>query len=188
MSSVRERICPGCGLSMPEGASTAVHTYFNSSPECWAVYGEILDREYSNPLLFSAVHVLTTNAYAVQHPGGAHPDKSVDVHLAGLFLTEERGFRSPEVPPLMQLLAERVARWPHFAPPKTPATMTVFDVALADESEHVAAVERWAGRVWASWSEHHAAIGAFVDAHLKERAQRRRDRDADAEVTDPHAR
>src|SRR5713226_6930200 len=117
--------CPGCGLRMPKRDVATYHGYYNASPECWLVYTEVLAQEYSSAVLFGQVHQLTVDTYAVQHAGGPHPDKSVDVHLSGLYLVLERGVRPTEVPPKMQQLASRVDAWPHFAP-ATHQTMTVF--------------------------------------------------------------
>ena len=139
---------------MPEDPGAAGHPYINCSPECWRVYGEVLEREYTNALLFARVHQLTVDSYALQHPGGRHPDKSIAVHLLGMFLTQERGLRSNDVPPLLRLAVQRTDRWPRLAPPEQGSSLTVFDVALADESEHEDAVRRWAASVWTSWIKH----------------------------------
>jgi hypothetical protein len=67
---------------MPRQPGAARHAYYNASPECWTVYSETLGAEYSRPVIFGQVHQLTVDAYAVQHAGGEHPDKSVGIHLA----------------------------------------------------------------------------------------------------------
>ena len=54
---------------MPRRDGLTNHTYYNLSPECWSVYTEVLEAEYSNGLLFGQVHQLTVDAYAVQHAG-----------------------------------------------------------------------------------------------------------------------
>jgi hypothetical protein len=153
---------------MPHRPSLAEHGYYNASPECWSVYTEVLGAEYSNAVLFGQVHQLTVDAYAVQHAGRSHPDKSVDIHLAGLHLTVARGIRPPHVPPLLQRIAKAVSAWPHFAPPAVEWRFTVFDVALAagEFEEHVRAVKAWSDSVWEAWSVHHAAIEMFVGQHL----------------------
>lgn len=160
--------CPGCGLRMPSRPPGGDHGYYNASPECWSLYTEVLGAEYSNAVLFGQVHQLTVDAYAVQHAGGPHPDKSVDIHLAGLHLSIVRGIRSPYVPPLLQRIASGNTDWPHFAPPGAEWTMTVFDVAIAagEFEAHMAAVRAWSAAVWRAWSPHHAAIAAFVEQHL----------------------
>jgi len=71
---------------MPDSDTAIYYGYFNASPECWMVFTEVLEAEFSNAVLFGQVHRLTVDAYAVQHAGGPHPDKSIAVHLSGLHL------------------------------------------------------------------------------------------------------
>ena len=49
----------------PEAAK---HPYIGASAECWALYGELLAREFQSPAYFR-VHQLTVDSYAEQHPG-----------------------------------------------------------------------------------------------------------------------
>lgn len=166
-SHQEESVCPGCGLKMPAGASTNKHGYYNTSAECWGLYTEVLGAEYSDAVLFGQVHQLTVDTYSSQHAGGQHPDKSVDVHLVGLFLMLERGVRPTEVPPFLQRLAKNIETWPHFTPPANVGSMTVFDIALCESSEaHMKAVREWARIVWDAWSEHHAELSKFVARYL----------------------
>lgn len=145
---------------MPPRDDLSNDTYYHASPECWSVYTEVLAAEYSNAVLFGQVHQRTVDAYAVQHAGGAHPDKSVAIHLAGLYLVIERGVRSPEVPPMLQRLASSVETWPHFEPPRVAWTLTIFDVATA--SDHIAAVRAWSELVWKEWAFAREEIAALV--------------------------
>lgn len=153
---------------MPERPRAANESYYNASPECWSVYTEVLGAEYSHAVIFGQVHQLTVDAYAVQHAGGPHPDKSTDIHLAGLHLTLVKGIRPPSVPAMLQRIANQNAEWPHFTPPNVSWAMTVFDVALAagEFEAHIAAVRAWSASVWDAWSLHHASIAAFVEKHL----------------------
>ncbi len=151
--------CPGCGLGMPRKDGSTYDGYFNTSPECWAVFGEVLAAEFSNAFLFGRVHQITVDTYAVQHAGGKHPDKSVAVHLSGLHLVQDRGFQPTSVPPLLQQLAATVEVWLHFDPPMPAVAMTVFDVALAESVEdHIKLVREWSSLVWKSWSNYHPQI------------------------------
>ena len=128
---------------------------FNASAECWSLFEEVLAAEFQNPALFGQVHQLTVDTYIVQYAGGQHPDKSVCIHLVGLHLMLERRVPLVKVPPLHQHLASR-ASWPHLDPPKVRASLTVFDVALADSPQtHALRVREWAGQVWRAWSPHH---------------------------------
>jgi hypothetical protein len=156
-------LCPGCGLEMPRRETLTEHGYYNAAPECWSVYTEVLGAEYSNAVLFGQVHQRTVDSYAVQHAGGGHPDKSVDIHLAGLYLVIDRAFAPALVPPQLQRLAASVREWPHFAPPQRRATRTVCDVALASSAqEHGKLVREWSAEVWETWSDHHGPIADLV--------------------------
>jgi hypothetical protein len=162
------KVCPGCGLEMPSRESARYDGYYNASPECWGVYLEVLSAEYSNAALFGRIHSLTVDAYAAQHTGGGHPDKSVGIHLAGLYLVLDRGLRSPAVPALHQRLAASVEVWPALAPPLARATTTVFDVALATgvRGEPEARARQWAAAVWELWQPCHAVIAGLVNENL----------------------
>ena len=160
--------CPGCGLRMPVKETATTHRYFNTSPECWDLYMEVLAIEYADPPLFGRVHQLTVDSYAAQHPGGSHPDKSVDVHLCGLYLSLVRSTDSASISPLRQRLIDSVEEWPHFPPPSDLGPMTVFDIALTGSvNEHAEVVQRWARSVWQAWSPHHASIAEMAVRHLR---------------------
>ena len=110
--SSAETACPGCRLRMPIRASASYDGYYNTSAECWLVFTEVIGAEFGNALLFGNAHQLTVDAYAVQHAGASHPDKSIAIHLCGLLLVLERNVRPPEVAPMLQRLAEVVEHWP----------------------------------------------------------------------------
>ena len=167
MMAPQESTCPGCGLRMPASDRAAYQGYYNTSPECWDVYTEVLGSEYSNSVLFGQVHQLTVDTYAVQHGGGTHPDKSIAIHLGGLHLALERGMAPPSVPRLLGRLAVAVEAWPHFPPPAEGGTLTVWDVALSDSVEaHIKIVREWAEGVWRAWSPYHAEVADLVSEHL----------------------
>lgn len=104
--ALQARTCPGCGLEMPPSRWSYDHK-FNASAKCWSLFEEVIAAEFQDPVLFAQVHQLTADAYAVQHAGGRHPDKSVCIHLVGLYLMLERSVAPMEVPPLQQRLARR---------------------------------------------------------------------------------
>jgi Family of unknown function (DUF5946) len=166
---LRENTCPGCRLRMPIRETAINQSYYNTNAECWSLYTEVLATEYSNAFLFGQIHQLTVDAYAVQHAGGPHPDKSVDIHLSGLYLVLERGIRSPYVPPILQRIAGAIQVWPHFSPPDEIAPLTVCDVALCSTVlDHIHTVRKWAQMVWQAWSPHHREVAALISPHLKE--------------------
>ncbi len=151
-------VCPGCGLALPRGTLPQT-TYFNTSAECWSVYCEVLQAEYQDPVLFAEVHQWTVDAYAVQHAGAAHPDKSVDVHLVGVHCLIDRGMAHAVLPGLRQRLVAAVREWPRSAVPVVRGALTVLDVAMAASREqHDERVRAWAREVWRTWRAHHAAV------------------------------
>jgi hypothetical protein len=155
--------CPGCGLALPHREFANGHAYYNASRECWLLYAEVLGTQYSDAVLFGHAHQLTVDAYAVQHAGGAHPDKSVGIHLCGLYLLLERGYNHSLLPPLRQSLATSIGRWPRFTPPTRSSARTIVDLALAGSpTEHIAIARDWAAAVWAAWADHHAVVAALV--------------------------
>lgn len=98
--------CPGCGGRFLNG-NGPVHRYMESSPGCWAAYGDVIAREYSESAL-ADVHRLSVDSYAAQHPGRPSPQsmKSVGVHLIRLCLTVEREFDVRESNRIMRLEGE----------------------------------------------------------------------------------
>lgn len=146
--------CPGCGLVMPRSGRD-YDRKFNASAECWSLFEEVIGAEFQNAVLFGQVHQMTVDTYAVQHAGGRHPDKSVCIHLVGMYLAQERHLRLAEIPPRMQRIAGRAA-WPHLDPPPDRASLTIRDVAQAGSpEEHARRVRQWADQVWHAWSRYH---------------------------------
>jgi len=148
--------------------------YYNASADCWAEYTQVLAVEYQDAVLFGQIHQLTVDAYAVQHAGGPHPDKSVCVHLVGLHLVLERDFKPFDVPARLQQLAAAVSVWPHFDPPSSRSKVTAHDVAKAKSTrEHAQLVQRWAEETWAAWGAHHKAVSELAEHcfAVKERGQ-----------------
>lgn len=164
-----ETQCPGCGVCLP-AIDGPVHRYIESSPACWAIYGEVLAREYQDPE-YMGVHRLTVDAYAVQHPGhpGHQATQSVGAHLMSLFAIFECGVSYKAATELIG----RATATTHFVwlePPASRGLLTVASVALASTvAEHRVAVECWARSAWQAWSVHHAIIQEWavqLDKHL----------------------
>lgn len=152
---------------MPLSDTASYDGYYNTTPECWGVYTEVLGAEFSNAVLFGQVHQLTVDTYAVQHAGGPHPDKSVGVHLTGLYLVLDRGIPPMNVPRLLQELARQVEIWPHYPPPLERGPLTVFDIAMASSAEaHMHKSQDWARQLWNAWSAYHDPIAACAKQYL----------------------
>jgi Family of unknown function (DUF5946) len=149
--------CPGCGLVLPERRGPS-HPYIGASPACWALYGEVLAREYGEQH-YPRWHPLTVDSYVAQHPG--EPERrtirSVAVHLAGRCLAIEH-----DVPPERAgaLIRELLARAPDFRwlDPLRAQAQSLWDVLeAADAADHAERVDQWARAVWKG------AIGAPRD-------------------------
>lgn len=153
-------VCPGCGALVPAGDGPS-HAYLGTIPGCWALYGEVLAREYSDAA-YMRVHHLTVDAYSVQHPG--QPEgrtiRSVHVHLLSLYLRLERNERREVVNAAMAKTAGLPADaldW--LPPPANPGDITVLDVhAAADAVAHGERVNAWAAAAWRAWELHHDKI------------------------------
>lgn len=151
--------CMGCGGSFADSVGPT-HRYLESSPGCWAVFGEVLAREYSEPA-YLRVHRLTVDAYAVQHPGQPSPQciQSVAVHLISLCLVLEHGIEMARATSAIQAAVEHKERYIWLTPPPSLGSITVADIHRAqDAAEHEKLVRAWAESAWTAWSPHHATI------------------------------
>ena len=164
-SEVAKVPCIGCGGLVPD-IDGPVHRYLESSPGCWRVYGEVLAREYSD-LAFWAVHRLTVDSYAVQHPGRRSPQtiQSVCVHLLSLCLVLERGADPEYATRAMPGMVRQKDRFVWLTPPRSLGRITVLDVAAASTvAEHAQKVRAWAESAWAAWAPHHEIVRAWVSS------------------------
>lgn len=150
--------CIGCGAEFGP-IDGPVHPYMTSSPACWAAFGRILAAEYSDPRLM-AVHRLSVDAYAVQHPGESSRQavQSVGLHLARLYLQLERNILPGSANDAMLNLGKRKSGLPLLARPPS-FSITVADVApVAGTTEHEAVVRDWARSAWDAWTHVHDFI------------------------------
>jgi Family of unknown function (DUF5946) len=155
--------CPGCG-GLFEERDGPIHRYMLSSPGCWAVYGEVLAREYSDPA-YGRVHRLSVDAYAVQHPGIPSPQsiQSVAVHLIRLCLLLDKGVDLQRANDVIKAAAESGQNYVWLTPPASLGEITVADVYQAqDPDEHEQRVRRWASSAWIAWSGHHATVRSWL--------------------------
>ncbi|MEZ5977689.1 MAG: DUF5946 family protein [Planctomycetota bacterium] len=155
--------CFSCGArTSPSDGPT--HRYLLSSPGCWAAYGVVLAREYEEPARM-ALHRLTVDAYAVQHPGDTsrRAVRSVNIHLASLCAVLERGVAPSDATRLIGELTER----DDFAWLEPPASLGALDVthvlAATTTDEHLAAVRAWAEAAWFAWEPWHARVRERLD-------------------------
>jgi hypothetical protein len=151
--------CIGCGALVPD-TDGPTHKYIGASPGCWAVFGEVLAKEYGE-YGYPAVHRLTVDTYAVQHPGtpSRKSIQSVAVHLISLYFVLECGYESKKATRVMQRVTSHSDNFVWLEPPTSMGTMTVVDVNRAkDLAEHERLVQEWARASWEAWSQHRKQI------------------------------
>jgi hypothetical protein len=123
-------------------------------------------REFGE-LRYPAIHRMSVDTYAVQHPGVPEPRaiRSVAVHLMGLCLVLERGFTPEAATSRVGGLVERASpSW--LEPPVPNGTLTVEHPLAAAPQEHATRVREWAEDVWRSWQPHHPTVHAWLDSYL----------------------
>ena len=153
--------CIGCGAVVPD-VDGPTHRYLGASPGCWAVYGDVLEKEYADYQRFAPVHRLTVDAYAAQHPGTPSPQAvgSVGVHLIRLHLQLEHGLPHDRANAAMLHISSRLKKdfcW--LDPPASLGELTVLHVRDASDSDdHGERVREWAASVWEAWSPHHGTV------------------------------
>lgn len=149
-------------LAMSDGPT---HPYIGASPACWAVYCEILDREYGE-FAYPPVHRLTVDAYAAQHPGvpSRRSIQSVATHLIGLFLIFERRLGDGATTRAMRHALSNADRFEWLEPPSFERSLRITDVCgAATLAEHTARVEVWARSVWDAWEAHHGVVRCWAE-------------------------
>ena len=154
--------CPGCGLTAPESAGPIPEEH-SASAACWAVYGQVLARSYTDPGC-RAVHQMVVDAYAAQHAGGTsrREVQSVGLCLMTLCLFVEDGVDPAQGPALHKQMVTHRPDFTWLAPPHQRGLMTVADVLSAhDADEHCRLVREWGRQVWQAWARHHATIRAW---------------------------
>ena len=135
-----------------------------SSPGCWAVYGQVLAREYGDAS-YRDVRRLSVDAYAVQHPGGRDRQsiQSVGLHLVRLCLLLEQGLHPDKANTVMSRTARSKEELVWLAPPASLGAFTAADVAVAGTTmEHKAAVRAWARAAWDAWAPHHEQVRSWL--------------------------
>jgi hypothetical protein len=159
-----EEICPGCGTLFPTSEGPT-HAYIGASAGCWAVFGEVVAREYSD-FRYGAIHQLTVDTYAVQHPGepSRRARQSVALHLISLYLQLERGYGPERARDALKRAADSGKDYAWLDSPARIGELSILDVYKAKSpEEHSQLVEEWARSVWKSWSLHRDTIQEWAN-------------------------
>ena len=155
--------CEGCGALVPP-IDGPTHRYLGASPGCWALYGEVLAREYIG-VQYSQRHQLTVDTYAAQHPGTPSPQsvQSVNVHLMSICAVLEFGHAPQQAMKLIQRAIAHSMDFSWLEPPKSMGAITIVDVHAAKNPEaHEKIVREWAQSVWNAWGQHPETVRASV--------------------------
>ena len=141
------------------------HEYMKSSPACFAMFGDILAAEYSDPTLLDT-HRITVDTYAVQHPGESASRReiqSVGLHLARLMLQLESTIPPKETNDVMLRLGPHKQTLNYLESP-TQFTMTIANVhPFIGTNRHSSMVRNWALATWNDWHLHHEYIKNWTD-------------------------
>lgn len=158
--------CPGCGGLFPDtDAPGSAHAYLGASHGCWAVYCDILAKEYGE-YKYPEVHRLTVDSYAAQHPGtpSRQSIQSVAGHLISLYLVLERGMNAKRATAAIRKAIEQSHHFMWLPPPPSLGALTVLDVVGAKNiDEHTSRVQQWARSVWETWTPHHQTIQKWAE-------------------------
>jgi hypothetical protein len=152
--------CPECG-SETQDVEGPIHEYMISSPGCWKTFGDVLNKEYSDPA-YMKVHRLTVDTFACQHVGDddRRAKQSVIVHLLALHLAIDLKLGFSEIPSVMEaVIKELKGNFSKLSRPDFANVMKVTDVVTArSASEHCRLVTEWANQVWSAWRNEHDRI------------------------------
>jgi hypothetical protein len=158
--------CFSCRAEIPK-IEGETHLYMLSSPGSWAMYGEVLSREYSEALYFRA-HQFTVDAYACQHPGKKEwrSINSIGIHLCSLYLLLEQQAEHQQTIALRQRLSEQNrshALFEWLEPPESTGEISAEHVWKAESpQEHCEAALRWVRSVWKAWEPHHPTVERWI--------------------------
>jgi Family of unknown function (DUF5946) len=166
MTGIPLEPCVGCGaLVRAVDGPGPTHEYMLASPGCWALFGEVSAREYSD-VRYRASGLQMVDAYAVQHPGvpERRSSQSVWIHLVSLCLRLEHGLADDITIRLIKRLASEKREYPWLQPPASLGAVTIVDVhGASTEEEHVAAVRCWCESAWDAWVVAHDSIRVIAN-------------------------
>ncbi|MFV2038506.1 MAG: DUF5946 family protein, partial [Paracoccaceae bacterium] len=137
--------------------------YMSFSPACWARYGDILAREYSDAAYWRGPRLLT-DAVCAQHSVGdeRRARQSLHIHLAALMMFFEDDAPKARVVGFLRKAARGFA----FGALKMPAANHLVSIAgihgATDAARHDAAVKRYARAVFDAWQVHHRVFRALI--------------------------
>ena len=185
MTQQKTRQCPGCKVILPyqEGLehfqSTGFGRYGVASPECYALFNEVLMKES----MWGRTTFARLDAYGVQHPPHAEIQKtlginerliaaskqSVAIHLIALYLMIEKKTSLDQVAKIMnRILKSAKLENEELFPPNNLGVITVVDIAKAQTpEEHVRLIWAWSKSAWDAWKPYHHKVHEWVEKYSK---------------------
>jgi hypothetical protein len=157
-------LCYGCGAQVPK-SDGPTHSYIGASSGCWAVFGEVLAKEYEE-FNYPPVHRLTVDAYAAQHLGkpSRQTIQSVAVHLIGLHLMLDLNYDADWTTKTISKIAQKSQDFHWLEPPSFLGSLTIMEVYGAENlKDHTDHVYKWSHAVWRAWQPNHAQIRAWAN-------------------------
>jgi hypothetical protein len=160
------KACVGCAAMVPD-IDGPTHRYIGASPGCWALYGELAEKE-AGDFRYMRSHRLTVDAYCAQHPGGALPaggalgsgaPRRPALPAGARSARREVVRRSPAGCDARQARYKLGPRW--LEVPASLGAVTVLDllaVAAKDPAEHARGARGWAESVWEAWMAHQEVV------------------------------
>jgi hypothetical protein len=130
---------------------------------CLRLFQEVLALEYTDPA-YGAVHLLTVDAYALQHSED-HGPRSNAFHLIRLCMMLEYGddTRIGHGSRWWQASVGGKREIPFLEPPADRGALTIADVhGAAGPEEHAERVHRWARSVWEAWGIYHEWVRQWL--------------------------
>jgi hypothetical protein len=154
--------CPACGHTGPSDGPA--HAYMSPSPACWARYGEVLAREYSDRDYWKA-HRLLTDAYCGQHSISMdrRARQSLYIHLSALMLHFEDALSESRIVTFLRAAAKSGHDFPYLEMPPANQQVRIDGVyGAADAAQHLVSVTDFARGVFAAWASHHGAFRKLI--------------------------
>ncbi len=154
--------CPACGLLTPDNDGPT-HAYMSPNAPCWAMYGEVLAREFSDTGYYRS-HRLLTDAYCAHHSisSDRRARQSINIHLAGLMMHFEDGADAKTIVNFLRKAA-RVSEFAMLTIPSNGESVTIEAIfAATNVDEHSQEVDKYARKVFAYWQHEHPRIRALI--------------------------
>lgn len=176
------RQCAGCKVILPLQENLPYEGTFArygvASPECIALFNELLLKEYEYERPIEA----RFDAYFVQHPPHkeiqeklgiserhkAASKQSVFIHLIALYLMIEKKIPLHKVSQIMNKVLSSGISLENgiLIVPKYLGNLTIADIIRArDSEEHIRLVWLWNQTAWNSWKEYHDIVEKWYEKY-----------------------